>query len=127
MIVIGAIATMMIATDEMIAIAEMIDTMTGTDTTTGTKSHESKATAMVYQLAHLMPSITGASIRNDLTSGGTVMTATVRVMETEVSSNRSFVMRLCRDTEKVISATVATTTDAVTMGDTETDDGGPGK
>jgi hypothetical protein len=118
-----------VITDEMIAIAETIDTMIGMGTTTATKSREIKATAMVYRLAHLMPSITGASIRNDLTSGRTAMTATARVMETEVSSNRSFVTRLCRATVKAISATVATTTDAVTT----TDDGvmagfhGPGK
>jgi hypothetical protein len=115
-----------VITDEMIAIAETIGTMIGTVITTVTKSHESKATAMVYPRVHQTPNAVKATIHSDHTSGKTAMTATARVMETEANSNRSFVTHLYKATAKGTNVT-AGTTDAVTMGDGETTEFRPGK
>ena len=111
----------------MIAIAETIDTMTGMGITTLTKSHDSRATAMAYRPAQLTPNAAKASIHNDHTTGETALTATTRVMATEVSTNRSFVTRLCRAIAKVTNVTVGII-DAVTMDDgVMADFHGPGK
>ena len=119
-IAIGAIVTM------TIAIAEMTDTTTGTDTTTPPKSRDSKATVTVCRLAQPMRSVAKATIRSDHTSGGTGMTGTTRVMGTEASINRCFVMHLSKATVKVTPVTVGTT-GAATMDDGATAVYGPGK
>lgn len=127
MIAIAAIATMIAIDETMIVIDETIDMMIGMGTTTRTKSHESRATATVYQLVQLMRSVARTTIRNDRTSGRTALMATTPVMETEDSTSRSFVTHLCRATGKVTNVMVATTV-AVTTGDGETADcHGPGK
>ena len=110
----------------MIVIAEMIDTMTGMGITTPTRSHDSKATAMAYRLAHPMRSTAKVSIHSDHTSGRTAPMATTHVTKTEVSTNRSFVTHSSKATVKVTSVTVGTTA-AATMDDGETAVYGPGK
>ena len=111
---------------EMIAIAETIDTMTGMGITAPTRTHDSKATAMAYRLARLMPNVVKVTIRSDHISGKTVRTATTHVTETRVSTNRSFVTHLFKATAKVTPGTVGTTT-AATMDDGEMAGFGRGK
>jgi hypothetical protein len=111
---------------EMIAIAETIDTMTGMGITAPTRTHDSKATAMAYRLARLMPNVVKVTIRSDHISGKTVRTATTHVTETRVSTNRSFVTHLSKATVKVTPGTVGTTT-AATMDDGEMAGFGRGK
>ena len=113
-------------TGGMIAIGETIDMMIGMGITTPIKSHDSKATAMAYPLAQLMPSVDRATIRKDRISGKTGATDTTRVMETEASTNRSFVTHLYRVIARVTNVTEVTT-DAATMVDGETGEFGPGK
>ena len=110
---------------EMIAIAETIDMMIGM-ATTHTNMHDSKATAMAYRLARLMPNVVKVTIRSDHISGKTVRTATTHVTETRVSTNRSFVTHLFKATAKVTPGTVGTTT-AATMDDGEMAGFGRGK
>jgi len=119
-------ATVITDETEMIAIAETIDMMIGMGITTRTKSPNNKVTGKGYRLAQLMPSVAKATIRNDHTSGKTVVTVTTRAMETGVSTNKFFATHLSKATTKVTSVTVGATA-AVTMDDGETAVFGPGK
>ena len=124
-LIIEGTATVITDETEMIAIAETIDMMIGT-ATTRTKSLNNKVTGKGYRLAQLMPNVAKATIRNDHTSGKTVVTGTTRVTETRVNTSKLFATHLSKATMKVTNVTVGATA-AVT-----TDDGalavyGPGK
>ena len=125
-VIIGGTATVITDETEMIAIAETIDMMIGMGITTRTKSPNNKVTGKGYRLAQLMPSVAKATIRNDHTSGKTVLTATTRVTETRVSTSKFFATHLSKATMKVTSVTVGATA-AVTTDDGETAVYGPGK